>query len=136
MRFAILVVGAVATGAVSVGALKGVQQHGSMLGAVRALGGDPANVKIGDINPAKAYQDVMSKIRSGQTTPFPVSSAPLPSFKVTGPLFKPYDMRLDPSIQRAISSGISARIGQDIRRAQDIAAYGRNPIGWHGRPPH
>jgi hypothetical protein len=39
-------------------------------------------------------------------------------------------------VQRAIASGFNARIGQDIRRAQDIAAYGRNPMGWHGAPPH
>jgi hypothetical protein len=42
---------------------------------------------------------------------------------------------MDASTQRAINSGISARIGQDIRRAQDIAAYGRNPTAWHGVPP-
>jgi hypothetical protein len=40
--------------------------------------------------------------------------------------------KADPGISRAISSGIGARIGQDIRRSQDISAYGRNPMGWHG----
>ena len=138
MRFAILVVGAVGVGALSVGAVKGMISPNGMFGAARALGGDPARIRVGEINPVKAYQDVMRQIRSGETnTPFPMSaSTPLPSIKITGPLFKPYDMTLSPATQRAISSGISARIGQDIRRAQDIAAYGRNPIGWHGRPPH
>jgi hypothetical protein len=61
---------------------------------------------------------------------------PIPSIKVTGPLFKPYEYKPAAAVQRAISAGIGARIGQDIRRAQDIAAYGRNPMAWRGAPPH
>jgi hypothetical protein len=60
----------------------------------------------------------------------------IPSIQVTGPLFKPYQYKPDPAVQRAIAAGIGARISQDIRRAQDISAYGRNPTRWHGVPPH
>jgi hypothetical protein len=60
----------------------------------------------------------------------------IPSFQVTTPVFKSYEFKPDPGLQRAIASGIGARIQQDIRRAQDITAYGRNPMAWHGVPPH
>jgi hypothetical protein len=51
-------------------------------------------------------------------------------------LFKPYQYKPDPAIQRAIAAGIGARVSQDVRRAQDITAYARNPRAWHGVPPH
>jgi hypothetical protein len=38
-------------------------------------------------------------------------------------------------MKRAIAAGVNARIQQDDRRSQDLAAYGRNPMGWHGAPP-
>jgi len=48
MRFAILVAGGVATGALSVGAVQTmVPQNSQMFQAVRALGGDPAKFRIG-----------------------------------------------------------------------------------------
>jgi hypothetical protein len=52
-------------------------------------------------------------------------------------LFKPHTIQIDnDKMQQAIASGINSRIQQDIRRAQDISAYARNPMGWHGVPPH
>jgi hypothetical protein len=112
-------------------------QNASMLAAVRALGGDRASFKLADFNPAKAYRDVMTQITSRNNAGVPkFETTPIPSFQVTGPLFKPYEFKPDPGLQRAIASGISSRIGQDIRRAQDISAYGRNPMAWHGVPPH
>jgi hypothetical protein len=42
----------------------------------------------------------------------------------------------DASMRRAIAAGINSRVEQDIRRAQDLSAYGRNPMAWHGAPPH
>ena len=84
----------------------------------------------------QAYRDVMKKVTSGDSAGKPKFEArKLPEFKISAPLLKPYDFKIDPATQRAINSGISARIGQDIRRSQDIAAYGRNPTAWRGRPP-
>jgi hypothetical protein len=38
-------------------------------------------------------------------------------------------------MKRAMVSGWSSQIRQNNNRMQDIAAYGRNPTGWHGAPP-
>ena len=66
MRFAILLVGGLATGALSVGAVRTmVPPNAQMFQAVRALGGDMANFKLADINPLKAYEDVKRQITSG-----------------------------------------------------------------------
>jgi len=138
MRFVMLVLIGAGTGAVSMTAMQTlVPQNATMFEAVRALGGDPANFKFPDINPVKAYHDVIAKITSPDKAAFPSFNTPqYPSFQVTAPLFKPYEYKPDPAIGRAIAAGIGARIGQDIRRAQDITAYGRNPMAWHGVPPH
>jgi hypothetical protein len=32
-------------------------------------------------------------------------------------------------------SGWNSQIQQNNNRMQDIAAYSRNPMGWHGAPP-
>jgi hypothetical protein len=137
MRFVLLVMIAVASGAVGMTAMQTfVPGNASMFEAVRALGGSMASFRLADINPVKTYWDVRKQITSGETAGMPKFDArPIPHLQFTGPLIKPYQYKPDPSIQRAISSGISARIGQDIRRGQDIAAYGRNPMGWHGIPP-
>jgi hypothetical protein len=137
MRFVLLVMVAVATGAVGMTIMQTlVPGNASMFEAVRTLGGSMASFRLPDINPLKAYRDVKAQITSGEIAGTPKFGATqIPHLQVTGPLFKPYEYKPDPSVQRAISSGISARIGQDIRRAQDISAYGRNPMGWHGVPP-
>jgi hypothetical protein len=31
---------------------------------------------------------------------------------------------------------MNRRVQLDISRARDFQAYGRNPMGWHGVPPH
>jgi hypothetical protein len=138
MRFLMLVVIAVATGALAMTAMRTlVPQNASMFEAVRALGGDPANFKLPEIHPVKAYHDVIKQITSPKNTGVPsFGTTHFPSFQVTTPLFKPYEFKPDPGLQRAIASGIGARIQQDIRRTQDIMAYGRNPSAWHGVPPH
>jgi len=35
-----------------------------------------------------------------------------------------------------MAAGINAQIQQNYQRSQGLAAYGRNPMGWHGAPPH
>ncbi len=139
MRFAILIVGGVATGALSAGAIQTmIPQTAQMFQAVRALGGDPTNLKIPDINPLRAYQDVKRQITSGNlggSINFGAST-PVTSFPKIGNLSLGGVVHIDEAaMKRAIGAGINARIQQDFRRSQDLAAYGRNPMGWHGAPP-
>ena len=133
MRFAILVVGAVATGALSVTAIKTFVPE-QTLQAVRELGGDMTNFRISVLNPRKAYDDAMVKVRSGVTSPIHVGSpTPILSLPSNPTWSTPrWDFKVD---QRVFASGINARIQQDVNRARDITAYGRNPMAWHGPPP-
>jgi hypothetical protein len=39
-------------------------------------------------------------------------------------------------MRKAVGASINSRVQQDIRRAQDLSAYARNPTAWHGAPPH
>ena len=139
MRFIILVAGAAATGALSVSAIQTfVPQTAQTFQAVRALGGDLRDFKLSEINPLnKAYEEVVRQITSGNTQPIPFPASP--TFNMTpinpnflGPSFRFDDMQF----QRAIAAGVNSRIQLDIRRAHDLAAYGRNPMRWHGPPPH
>jgi len=144
MRFVILVVGGVAAGAASVGAVRTmVPSNAPMFQAVRALGGDMANFKLEDINPLKAYEDVKRQITSGNLggsinfgsgTPFSTTSV---SFPKIGDLSLGSKMHFDDAaMKRAIAAGINNSVQQNIRRMEDISAYGRNPMAWHGPPPH
>jgi hypothetical protein len=106
---------------------------GSRRGARRRL----VRFQLADYNPLTAYRRVAAEISKPSSPAFPYFRTPaVPSIPVTGPLFKPYQYKPDPAIQRAIAAGIGARVSQDIRRAQDITAYARNPRAWHGVPPH
>ena len=138
MRFVLLVVGATAVGAAGGGGIQVMfPQTKQMFAAVTALGGNPADVKVGEINPVKAYEDVRRQITSGQpSVTFP--QAPTYNFS---PLnlgsFKPPAFKIDEEqMRRAVAAGINSRVQQDIRRAQDFQAYARNPRAWHGIPPH
>ena len=140
MRFVLLVAGATAMGGLSgVGIQKMFPQTQQTFAAVTALGGNVADFKLGEINPLKSYEEVKRQITSGQpTVSFPIS-APTPSIT-----FKPGEIgNLNPSFaidtkqfERAWASDINRRVQQDIQRARDFQAYGRNPMGWHGVPPH
>jgi len=138
MRFFLMVIIAAATGAGSITAMQTlVPANASMREAVEALGGVWADFRLADYNPVTAYRKVVAEISKPNNAGMPqFARTQIPSIQVTGPLFKPYEYKPDPAIQRAIAAGIGARVGQDIRRAQDIAAYGRNPTRWHGVPPH
>jgi hypothetical protein len=139
MRFIIFVAGAAATGALSVSAIQTfAPQTAQTFQAVRALGGDLTNFKLSEINPVKAYEAVVRQITSGRAgAPISLPSSPIFNTAPINPdSFRPSFKIDDREIQRAIAAGINSRIQQDIRRAQDLAAYGRNPMGWHGPPPH
>jgi hypothetical protein len=146
MRFVVLVAGATAVGALSTTVIHTtipqitipqamIPSTASTFEAVRALGGNLADFKITDINPAKAYRDVIAKITSGEpqlslpTAPVadlrPIDPSSIKTFKID-----------DKEIRRAIAAGINSQIDQNLRRMQDLQAYGRNPAVWHGAPPH
>jgi hypothetical protein len=137
MRFAILVVGGVATGALSTGALQTmVPQNAQMFQAVRALGGNLADFNISDINPLKAYEDVKRQITSGNLGGS-LNLGSAPSFPKIGDLSLGNKMHFDEAaMKRAMAAGINSSIQQNIRRMEDISAYSRNPMAWHGPPPH
>ena len=137
MRFAILVVGGVATGALSTGALQTmVPQNAQMFQAVRALGGNLADFKISEINPLKAYEDVKRQITSGNLGGS-LNLGSAPSFPKIGDLSLGNKMHFDETaMKRAMSAGFSSTVQQNIRRMEDISAYSRNPMAWRGPPPH
>ena len=141
MRLAILLAGGVATGALSGVALQTMApQNAPMFQAVRSLGGDMAKFKLADINPLKAYQDVKRQITSGNlggSLNLGSSQPIVTSFLTIGSLGLGNNYHNDDgAIRRAIGAGINSRVQQDIRRTQDLAAYSRNPMAWHGAPPH
>jgi hypothetical protein len=139
-----MVVAAAAAGALSA---FGIQSFfpGSVpsLEAVRALGSDAAQFRLSSLNPIRGiYDEVARKITSGDTngalkvgSPVKIgSSAPRWSGAVTwgAPKFELDKKAMD----RAIAAGINARINQGYHRTQDLIQYGRNPMAWHGAPPH
>jgi hypothetical protein len=138
MRFAVSIVCAAAIGALSVTAVRTISSQTSMFQAVRALGGDISQIRLADLDPRKAYDDVIEKIRSGsvaRSIEFN-SSTPNVTFPNAANWSPPqWNFKNNPAFQNALASGMNARIQQDIRRAQDLTAYGRNPPAWHGFPP-
>src|SRR5215470_4220259 len=114
MRFFLFVIMAAATGAVSMTAMRNfVPTSASMREAVRALGGEWEGVRLADFNPLTAYRRVVAEIKSPSNAGLPkFGTAPIPPIQITGPLFKPYEYKPDPAVQRAIAAGIGARVGQ------------------------
>jgi hypothetical protein len=133
-------IGGVAVGAVSAGGIQTMlPQTASMFDAVRALGGNPGSIKIGEINPLKAYQEVKRQITSGSLgAPFNLGTpVTVTAPSQLGRLNLNNNFHIDDAaIRRAVGAGINAQIQQSLRRSQDISAYARNPMGWHGAPPH
>ena len=139
MRFAFLVAGGVAAGALSVGGARTlVPPNAQMFQAVRALGGDMADFKLGDIDPLKAYEDVKRQITSGNlSSSLNLGSGPQVAFPKLGQLSVGSKMQLDDgAMRRAIGAAINSQIQQSNRRMEDMSAYARNPAAWHGMPPH
>jgi hypothetical protein len=139
MRFAIiLIVGGSVTGALSVGAVHMmVQPNAQTVQAVHALGGDMGNFKITGIDPLKIFEDVKAQITSGKpAVPMNFGSGTPLSFPKVGDLSVSGKVHLDDAaMKRAMAAGLNSSIEQGIRRSQDMNAYGRNPMGWHGPPP-
>jgi hypothetical protein len=138
MRFAFLVAGGVAAGALSVGGVRTlVPPNAQMFQAVRALGGNMADFKLGDIDPLKAYEDVKRQITSGNLSgSLNLGSGPQVKFSKLGELSVNKMQLDDGAMRRAIGAAINSQIQQSNRRMEDMSAYTRNPAAWHGMPPH
>jgi hypothetical protein len=142
MRFVILVVAAAGTGALSAEAIQTMfPQTTQTFEAMLALGGNPSQfnqLKLSDLNPVKVYEDVMRKVTSrdyGASLNLPSS----PSYKIGSigdMVSKPQGFTVGDGWKRGFGYNISAQIRQNNNRAQDMINYGRNPMAWHGPPPH
>jgi len=110
-----------------------------MAQAVRALGGDPSQLKTVEINPIRAiYDNVMRQV----TTPednnarlerlgFHGSAVPPADFSaMQNAMSKPL-----PGVPNGFGANIAAQTQQFNNRMEDLRNYGRNPAGWHGPPP-
>jgi hypothetical protein len=140
MRFVLLVVGATATGALSAAGIQTMfPQTKETFAAVTALGGNVADFKLGDLNPlTHVYNYVAQQITSGEPARrLALPTAPPITVKpIDWGAIKPGFTIDSKEIQRAWATDINRRVQQDIARARDFQAYGRNPMGWHGIPPH
>jgi hypothetical protein len=137
MRFAFLVAGGVAAGALSVGGVRTLAPpNAQMFQAVRALGGDMADFRLGDIDPLRAYEEVKRRITSGNLSGS-LNLGSGPQVHGFGELSVGNKVRLDEgAMRRAFAAGINSQIQQGNRRMEDMSAYARNPAAWHGMPPH
>ena len=140
MRFVVLVIAATGTGALSAGAIQTMfPQTKHTFDAVWALGGDTSRIQfqLSDLNPVKAYEDVKRKITSGDYgAPINFGSSPkFPSVSFDPTMLRPksYDIQFG---KDAFARSINSQMNQNYRRMQDLNAYARNPMGWHGAPPH
>jgi hypothetical protein len=115
-----------------------VPENSQMFQAVHALGGNLSGFKIDDVNPLKAYERVRHEIASGNPGgSINFGSAKPIGFGNVGNLSMNNKLHIDDgAIRRAIGASINSRVQQDIRRSQDLAAYSRSPMAWHGAPPH
>ena len=142
MRFALCVVGTMAAGGWGAGATHGlVPWPGQMLQAVTALGGDAgkgdlAKLGIIDVNPLKTYNNVMRQVTSGAKPDLGIEQKPLVVSPDSFARMPTFDPNLGAAGKNGFASGMQSQIEQNNRRMQDMAAYARNPAGWHGVPPH
>jgi len=127
-------------GTLSAGAI-GVKQGviplpNQMAQAIRALGGDPAQVKDININPVAAYNRVLPEILKGHT-PEELGLQVRPVIIPPGSFSGLKSTTINPNLgQNGFTSSMLSQIQQNNVRMQDMASFARNPAGWHGAPPH
>ena len=126
MRFLVLVVAAAASGA-------------SVVGAVRIVGSDAVQFRLSDLNPIRlAYEDVKTRIANPTTSfSFPSSFSSSPPIAFSPVKVLPPPVTIDQrAVSRAIAAGINSQVQQNYLRTQALSQYARNPMAWHGAPPH
>lgn len=135
MRMALFTI-ALATGAGSFGAMHGSFSLPNQMGqAITALGGDPSKLGPINVDPRQAYDTVIRRVTQGGGVPAdlhpsvvtvtPDSFSRMPQMVITGP-----------NQQAPFAASALSQMRQNNIRMQDMAAYARNPAGWHGMPPH
>ena len=110
---------------------------GQMLQAITALGGDPAKVSVGTINPRQSYSDVMRKVTTSRGEPpagFHPSTVTVPSGSFSA-MTTP-SVNADTIAKNGFNARILSEMQQNNQRMQNMTNYARNPAGWHGAPPN
>jgi hypothetical protein len=136
VRLILFLVGTVSVGAVGVsqGVIPLPMQ---LVQAIRALGGDPTQLRTVNLNPVDAYNRVLPEILKGRTPEelgfhvSPVTAQPGNFRSLNGA-----PVNAGATAQNGFASGLVSQIQQNNIRMQDMAAYARNPAAWHGAPPH
>jgi hypothetical protein len=135
MRFVLLVAGAAITGALVPSVV--IPRANQTFAAARALGGNMENFRVPDIDPVKAYYDFMRQASGELGRGISWPNAPTFNFSPINPQNLNASFKIDDkTIRHAFANDMNSRVQHDIRRAQDLATYGRNPMGWHGIPPY
>ena len=84
----------------------------------------------------QAHQYVISQLTSGGPRIALHEAPPL----LSGPIdFSNFHIGLpidEKEIARFNAENLASQIQEGNRRMQDMAAFTRNPAGWHGMPPH
>ena len=138
MRFILLVACILAGGGWAAGVNQGVFPRPSeLILAMFRSGGDPTKVGTGGVNLLQTYNNVMKQVTSGKNE------------IATGPQWAPVvvppgsfqgtntpNIITGPNTGNGIAPGLFNQTQQNNQRMQDMAAYARNPAGWHGMPPH
>ena len=135
MRFVMFIVAAAGIGALCVFAMQRMLPHQSA--AIVATEADAVRFRPSHLDPIRSiYEDVKTKITSSHSSmEFNLRSVPPTVFD--GPIKLPKPVQIDqPAINRAIAAGINSQFPQSHQRTQAIIQYGRNPMAWHGPPPH
>ena len=136
MRFAFLVAGALAGGGWATGVSHGVLPGPSqVIQAVTGLGGDPSKVWTGGINLSQTYNNVMRQVTSGKGAA-PAEFHGSPMVVAPGSFHGMNTPNIVTGPGNGIAPGLQFDMRQNNQRMQDMAAYARNPAGWHGMPPH
>jgi hypothetical protein len=132
VRLMLFLVGTVSAGAV--GVTQGViPLPTQMVQAIRALGVDPARVRLGNANLADTYNEVLPQILRGhrpEELGFHVDPVTIPPGS-----FRGMNSPAGTIAQNGFASSILSEAQQNSIRMQDMANFTRNPAAWHGAPP-
>ena len=137
MRIALLAIGTLVAGT-GAGVNSGVFPiPPQTLQAIRALGGDPSQLKTIEVAPIRAvYDNVARQIATPEDPrarlgyPGPVVVEPNVSAMGT------FVNRPLPGVPNGLGANVAAQTRQFNDRMRDLRAYAGNPAAWHGAPPH
>jgi len=120
--------------ATATGFLPGPNQ---MFQAVAALGGEPAKVTVGTVNPRQSYDGVMRKVTASRGQPptgFHPSAVTVPPGSFSAMTNSGIDA--DTIAKNGFNARILSEVQQNNRRMENMSNYAHNPSGWHGAPPN